>query len=177
MSQAGIINLSGGPHPTIETLTGNTGGPIGPTGFNINVLGDGTTCTVSGNPGTSTLTVSVLNDSFTWTEKAATFDANIQNGYFCNAALTVNLPPNGTFATPLTIGNTIIIYVDTSSQVIIQAGAGQQIEISRNISSVGGTATAMGGAPGSQGNIVTLVYKPSDTTWHAISSQGTFTTA
>jgi hypothetical protein len=42
------------------TLTGNTGGPVPPTGNNINVVGDGTTITIAGNPGTSTLTVSLI---------------------------------------------------------------------------------------------------------------------
>jgi hypothetical protein len=42
-------------------LTGNTGGFVGPTAGNINVVGDGTTITVAGNPGTSTLTISATN--------------------------------------------------------------------------------------------------------------------
>lgn len=39
-----------------ETLTGNSGGAVSPTGNNINVIGAGSITTV-GNPGTSTLTV------------------------------------------------------------------------------------------------------------------------
>ena len=35
-----------------ETLTGNTGGAVGPTGSNINTVGTGS-ITISGNPGTS----------------------------------------------------------------------------------------------------------------------------
>jgi len=61
MSQ--ILQRSGsGPVPptVVETLTGNTGGPVGPTGNNINVLGSGL-LTVTGNPGTSTLTISQSN--------------------------------------------------------------------------------------------------------------------
>jgi hypothetical protein len=46
----------------VETLTGNTGGPVGPTLNNINVLGSGP-ITVSGNPGTSTLTISYTGSS------------------------------------------------------------------------------------------------------------------
>jgi hypothetical protein len=41
--------------PDIETLTGNSGGPVGPTGNNINLLG-GNHITATGNPGTSTIT-------------------------------------------------------------------------------------------------------------------------
>jgi hypothetical protein len=59
MSQAGQF-MKGGSPAVVETLTGNTGGPVGPTGNNINVVGDGTTVTVAGNPGTSTLTISAL---------------------------------------------------------------------------------------------------------------------
>lgn len=61
MSQAGAIASTGGVGPTVvETLTGNSGGPVGPTGNNINVVGDGTSVTVAGNPGTSTLTISLV---------------------------------------------------------------------------------------------------------------------
>ena len=44
----------------LRFLTGNSGGPVPPTANNINVVGDGTTVTVVGTPGTSTLTVSVV---------------------------------------------------------------------------------------------------------------------
>lgn len=45
----------GGP---LNTLKGNSGGFVGPDGGgNINVIGDGTTITVVGNPGTNTLTI------------------------------------------------------------------------------------------------------------------------
>ncbi len=46
----------------VQTLTGNTGGAVPPTGNNINVVGDGSTITIAGNPGTSTLTASVIAD-------------------------------------------------------------------------------------------------------------------
>lgn len=60
MSQAGIINIAGGggAGSPVQTLTGNTGGAVPPTANNINVLGDGTFLTVTGDAGTSTLTIS-----------------------------------------------------------------------------------------------------------------------
>ena len=63
MSQ--IIRYTNGTvNPDIETLTGNSGGPVGPDGaFNINVVGDGTTVDVVGNPGTNTLTISTISNS------------------------------------------------------------------------------------------------------------------
>jgi hypothetical protein len=58
MSQAGITTpKSGGGGSGVQTLTGNTGGAVGPTGNNINIVGTGT-ITVTGTPGTSTLTIS-----------------------------------------------------------------------------------------------------------------------
>lgn len=45
----------------LQTLTGNSGGAVAPDGtFNINVVGDGTTINVTGNPGTNTLTISTV---------------------------------------------------------------------------------------------------------------------
>lgn len=126
---------------------------------------------VTSGSGTSTalgasnqIKINVVNDGFPWSDQAVSFAAAVQNGYFCTAALTVTLPTAG-----LVNGSTIIIYADTASAVTIQAGAGQQIEISQTLSSVAGTAQNT-----AQGCIVILVYRISDTTWHAISSQGTW---
>lgn len=58
MSQAGrLSSTGGGGGGTITTLTGNTGGGVGPSAGNINIVGTGT-ISVAGNPGTSTLTIS-----------------------------------------------------------------------------------------------------------------------
>ncbi len=57
MSQAGKLR-DGTVLADVETLTGDTGGAVGPDGaFNINILG-GTGIDVDGTPGTNTLTVS-----------------------------------------------------------------------------------------------------------------------
>jgi hypothetical protein len=45
---------------SVMTLTGNSGGAVGPTGSNINIVGDGTTIDIVGVPGSSTLTASVI---------------------------------------------------------------------------------------------------------------------
>lgn len=58
--QAVWINLTAGSAGQVETLTGNSGGPISPIGGNINVVGDGTSITAVGNDGTATLTASVI---------------------------------------------------------------------------------------------------------------------
>lgn len=57
MSQITRYGSGGTPLPEIETLTGDTGGPVGPDGaFNINILG-GVGITTTGNPGTNTITI------------------------------------------------------------------------------------------------------------------------
>lgn len=56
MSQQGTIQVGGGGTILVETLTGNTGGPVPPTANNINVIG-ASGVNVAGNPGTSTLTI------------------------------------------------------------------------------------------------------------------------
>lgn len=69
MSQAGILNVAGGGGggAPIQTLTGDSGGPVPPTANNINILADDSTInnangiTVIGSPGTSTLTVTTTN--------------------------------------------------------------------------------------------------------------------
>ena len=53
-----FIPSSGG---GLTTLTGNSGGAVGPDGMaNINVVGDGITILIAGNPGTNTLTASLV---------------------------------------------------------------------------------------------------------------------
>jgi len=56
------LKLSGGVGSLI-TLTGNSGGAVSPLVGNINVIGDGTTVNVVGNPATNTLTISTTGTS------------------------------------------------------------------------------------------------------------------
>ena len=59
MSQ--VIRLGPGINPAlfVQTITGNTGGPVPPTLGNINLIGSGN-ITVTGNPGTSTLDITLV---------------------------------------------------------------------------------------------------------------------
>lgn len=92
MSQSGKY-ASAGPTPgsAIEYLTGNTGGAVGPTAGNVNILGSGTVA-VAGDPATSTLTISVggaVSDSFPTDSGTATPSGgvlNILGGHDINTA-------------------------------------------------------------------------------------------
>lgn len=171
MSQAGLINTTSSPvPPTVATsYLLDDGNSAVPAANVLEVLGGSGSFTSIGVP--NQIKINVVNDGFPWSDQAVSFDANTQNGYFCTAALTVQLPPNVTFANPLVSGNTVIIYADTASQVVIKAAAGQQIEISQMISGVAGTATST-----QAGSIVTLTYRVSDSTWHSISTNGNWLT-
>jgi len=154
-----VITIStSGSVPT--SFVGNVGTAT-PSGGILNVVGDGSSASVSASG--NTLTISVTNDGFIWSEQNGNFNAVVQNGYFCNAALTATMPASG----GLTIGNTIIFYVDTTQVVTIKAGVGEFLQVGSTISGMGGTATS-----NTRGAILELVYKPSDLTWHSISSLG-----
>lgn len=109
MSQAGKYFISGGGTGFVSTLTGNTGGAVGPDGAdNINVLGGHDINTV-GNPGTHTITVN-LNNAITLGDltpiaagsdaiTAVTGNITIQSGNFklpTTTALVGQIIVNGT---------------------------------------------------------------------------------
>lgn len=170
MSQAGQINSAAGPFPPSVPLqfTADDGNIAIPAANNLNVFGDDGIETFVPVPGGDTLNIRVVTDSFTWSEETTDFNAEVQHGYYCNDSLTVSLPPTA----GLTIGNTIIIYVDTTNLVAIQTSPGQQIQVGNEISSVGG-----GVATNIQGALIELNFKVSDLTWHTIASMGTWITS
>lgn len=165
MSQIIKASSGSGPLPPDVPLqfTCDTGIAV-PSVNNLNVFG-GIGATTNGSG--STITITVVTDGFAWSEQTTNFNAAIENGYYCNNALTVTLPATA----GLIVGNTVIVYVDTTSSVIIQANTGQFIQVSNSISSSGGTAVS-----NTQGSLLELNFKPSDTTWHTISSMGTWET-
>lgn len=77
MSQIQSFVGSMGPSGPILTLTGDSGGAVGPTGGNIDVLGEGIPvqafATVSGNPATSTLNITARTDIIITTDDVITF--------------------------------------------------------------------------------------------------------
>lgn len=89
-----FTGTSGGGGGALNTLTGNTGGPISPSAGNINIVGVGA-INVQGTPGTSTLTITSGNPFFVWQVITAGQVAVTQNGYFTNGAGTIQLqlPP------------------------------------------------------------------------------------
>jgi len=151
------------PPTIVETLTGNTGGAVGPTGNNINVIGVGPIL-VTGNPGTSTLTISSTES--TWTDEGNSFAAVVNSNYFATAPLTMTLPAGAAQ------GNQISLIADTNGTIVIQANAGQTIRIGNITSSSGGSMTNS-----LQGDALVLVYRAADSTWIALTTIGVWTAA
>ena len=98
MSQSGRY-ISGGPSPgsAIETITGNIGGAVSPTAGNVNIVGSGTVVVV-GNPGTSTLTISLSGTTvYNYTNVTTTPYVVVPTDDFLGVttsvlAITINLP-------------------------------------------------------------------------------------
>lgn len=165
MSQAGA-NSSVVPIPAVvvETLTGNTGGAVGPDGaHNIFVLGAGS-ISVGGNPGTNTLTITHTGIN-TWNRISASQTLAVNNGYFCigGATLSLLLPAVSI------VGDTINVVLVGSTGWIVTQGAGQQIIIG-NQQTTGGVGGSLSSTQ--QGDSITLVCLTANLIWVVINSMG-----
>jgi len=89
----------------IETITGNSGGDVGPDGLgNIDIVGDGTLIDIVGNPGTNTLDVNLSSAI------PSSFIADVGTATPVLNALTV---VGGTNMNTQGAGNVLIINLDT----------------------------------------------------------------
>ena len=101
MSQAGIAS-SVNPSSITETLTGNSGGAVPPdAGNNINVIGDGTTINVVGDPGSNTLTISTVGGG----SGITTIDGDVSSVTGSTVILTSGLSTLQSGASVLFTGN------------------------------------------------------------------------
>lgn len=164
MSQQGILSdltTAGG---DIETLTGDSGGAVGPDGaFNVNILG-GAGISIAGTPGTNTITINTTGGFLTWNREAGTsVSMAVDNGYIpTNAALT-------TLTLPVTavVGDEIEIIGEGAGNWTIAQNAGQSIQFG-NLS----TTVGIGGSLDSsnQWDTVKIICRVADTTWSVAQS-------
>ena len=159
---------------TAETLTGNSGGAVSPDGSsNINVIGDGSTITIAGNPGTNTLTAQLIGavtslftaDSGTATPSGGdiilaggTGLSTSASGHTVtfNAATSVATSYVTDSGTAMPSSN--ILNVNGDGAAIATSGSGDTITISFSGSSVVETLTGnTGGAIGPSANNINVV--------------------
>jgi len=154
----------------IVTLTGDTGGAIsGDISDNVNIIGDGTTISISGDSGTSTLTVSAIPQAppLTWNIITTDQTAVAGNAYFVNVAVgtvSISLPASGV------LGDTIVVSkVSVPGTVQILVGAGQAVTFG-NVQSFGPTGSV---ATTELGASITLVYFETNS-WYVYTAIGNF---
>lgn len=169
MSQ--ITNLfgpGGGGASVVQTLTGNSGGAVGPTGGNINVLGSGA-INVVGTPGTSTLTISTSGGGLPWTVETTNTNMAVNNGYIANGGGTLQFLLPSTAA----VGSIFrVTGINNANGWQITQNAGQQIQF--------GTAATTSGTGGSlestaTADAVELVCTVANTNFVVLSSVGNIT--
>lgn len=159
MSQAGIFATAmTPPGVVVQTIQGNSGGPVSPNGANnIFVVGDGTTILTAGNPGTNTITISSTGVLYNYVNVNTTPYVVLSTDDYISVdcsvmAITIQLPDvpligipyiikdrtgsaNANFITVTTVSGVVIIedattYVmDSAFQCVSLIGNGTSYEI------------------------------------------------
>jgi len=123
------VQLGGG---DVESLTGDVGGPVFPdVNGNINTLGTTGQVTVTGNPGTNTLTWSL--DGSIATEYVCNTDSAIPAGGILNVL-------GNTYINTIGFGNTIEIDVTGNIAAQYPTDAGTAVPVANTLNIFGGTA-------------------------------------
>lgn len=127
------------------TITGNSGGAVSPDGGgNINVIGDGLTVTIAGNPGTNTLTVSAsganLIGSLTGDSGGPVFSTAGNTNIIGSGSITVVGNP-GTSTLTITPGASIPTSFNTQSGTATPAAGVLTINGANGLSTSGAGST------------------------------------
>jgi hypothetical protein len=147
--------LIGGVGPNVDTLSDTAGTLV--YALNGNIQLKGTTGNLSVTAGTNELTFAAINSgALVWTDKAISFSAASNNGYFVTAVATALLP-----ASPAQ-GDQIAFISGTASALTITANTGQKIRVGNVLSALAGTAVST-----QNGDSIDLVYRAADATWYS----------
>lgn len=168
ISQSSAVWVEIGAPSEIDTIQGNTGGPVaGDSNGNIFIMGS-PGLTVSGNPGTNTLMISVVGGGFGWQVISANQALVNEKGYFTNGAsrLLLSLPATSV------VGDTIQISTINSNGWRITQSAGQKI----NIGNFSTTLGASGYIESTNlGDWIELTCYVANTSWIALGNHGNIT--
>lgn len=109
------IPFAGASTGTVVSLTANSGGAVGPDGMgNINVVGDGTTINIVGNPGTNTLTASLVGGG----GAAESFITNVSGPVVPNVSGQVNVNASTSTYTNGSVANTLKTEVQGTNHAV-----------------------------------------------------------
>lgn len=156
------------PTPEIETLTGNSGGAIGPDGsFNVNIVGSGGII-VTGTPASHTLTIT--GGGLTWTDvTSGSQQIAVNNGYTADygSLVTFTLPATAAYGTIFTI-----VGKGAGGWTIVENSGQNMIFGNTTSSTTNGSLSSQ-----LQYDVVTLLCTVVNTTFTVISSIGNLTVA
>lgn len=113
MSQSGRFIATSGPGGFVQTLTGNSGGAVGPSGGNINVLGSGN-INVAGNAGTFTETITLVG----------TTNHSIQLGNAAGSLTSLGVATNGQLPIGSTGADPVLATLTAGAGITIANAAG-----------------------------------------------------
>ena len=150
----------------VNTLTGNTGGPVVPTLGNINIVGAGGTL-VDGSG--STLTITAAPQTFTWNVDAANGAAAVNNGYIIQTgSKSYSLPASSA------VGDEIALMLNGGTSWTVTQAASQYIQVGGSTSTVG-----VGGSIAStmDGDTIWLICVEANLGWMALSYVGSISVA
>jgi len=123
-----------GPAGDVEFLEGDAGGSVPPDAGKVVYLTSGGGMTITGNPGTNTLTFTAASGGYTWTRVAGAAQALVSdNAYIAtNAGLT-------TFTLPATaaVGDHFQTVGEGAGGITIAQNPGQSIRLGNTVTTVG----------------------------------------
>ena len=141
------VQLSAGGGGTVISLMGNSGGAVMPTSGNINVLGDGLGIVITGNPGTSTLTASLVGGGIAGQSFVTSSGTALPNG-----AGVLNVL-GGTGISTVGAGNTVAIAITGAVATSYDGNSGTATPSAGVLNIVGDGSTALTAA---SGNTITI---------------------
>lgn len=155
------IKIGGAITGDVQSVTGNSGGPIIPDiNGNINIIGGpGVTTEGSGN--------SLTINSIQYSDQSSSGSVESNSGSFVTSAITLTLPNSPSDGDICEFVNVV------NSTFVIQTSGSQIIQLGQVASSAGGTATTTTHL----GDSCVLKYRSSDVTWYSTSIVGNWVLA
>jgi hypothetical protein len=146
---------------TVSALTGNSGGAVGPDDMgNINVVGDGTTVNVTGDPGDNTLTISLVGGDVA----TQSFVTNVSGPVYPTSDGVIDLNASTSTYTNGGVSNTIKTEVQGTNHAVF---IGKGVHTPASTIAVGSNGQVIIGATGADPAFATITSSDSSITFTA----------